>query len=435
MYRIVYSSVFYLVMPLVLIRLLIRSRKAANYRRRISERFALTAMPQNFDKSRQTIWIHSVSVGETVAAAPLVRQLQEKYPQIQLFITTMTPTGSDRVRDLFGENVFHTYIPYDLPGATARLMRKIQPTLLILMETELWPNLIHHCHKSAVRIVLANARLSEKSAQAYRKYSKISAEMLGKIDCIVAQAEADADRFMDLGVEKSRIRVGGSLKFNIDVKPQQEQSAWFTTMQDAHRRVVIAASTREGEEVKLLAAFELCLEVYPDLILLLVPRHPERFDKVARLCENKGFRIDKRSKNLEVESQAQILIGDSMGEMLSYYSLAEIAFVGGSLVDTGCQNVLEPAALGIPVVTGPSQFNFATICAQLESVGALKTVANELELADFLLQLLSDKALQQQMGEKGRKMIEENQNALPNLMETLEPLIEETIGSSEEKQG
>lgn len=426
MYRIVYSLIFYLAMPVILLRLLIRSLKAPDYRRRLTERLALNKLPANFDKSKQTLWIHSVSVGEAVAAAPLVRQLQEKYPETQLFISTMTPTGSDRVRKLFGDRVFHSYIPYDLPGATTRIIRQLQPAVLILMETELWPNLLHYCHKRGVKILLANGRLSEKSASAYARFSGATSNMLGNIDCIAAQAEADASRFKALGMDEAKVHVSGSLKFNIDLPATERASdSLFISIQDSGRSVLIAASTRDGEEEKVLAAFAQCLQFHPDLILLLVPRHPERFDKVARLCVETGYAIARRSRDQSFEADMQILLGDSMGEMLDYYSLADIAFVGGSLVDTGCQNVLEPAAMGIPVITGRSQFNFATICAQLESAGALKTVGDETELASYLIALLTDEARQKKMGEQGRQLVAANQHALPRLLKLLEPLIAE----------
>ena len=424
MYRILYSLVFYLALPFILLRLLIRSIRAPDYRRRLPERLALKALPTNFDKTKQTLWIHSVSVGETVAAAPLVHQLQEKYPEIQLFISTMTPTGSDRVRELFADGVFHRYIPYDLPGATRRIIRQLQPSVLILMETELWPNLIHYSHKSGVKILLANGRLSEKSAAGYGRFPHVTEKMLNKIDCIAAQSREDAARFTALGMDEARVHISGSLKFNIELQQAQPASAsLFTSIKNSNRSVLIAASTRDGEEAKVLRAFDQCLQSYPDLILLLVPRHPERFDRVARLCEERGYITGRRSRDTLFTSDMQILLGDSMGEMLAYYRLADIAFVGGSLVDTGCQNVLEPAALGIPVVTGPSQFNFATICRQLESAAALKTVANETELASYLLELLADKSAQRKIGERGRQLVEANQDALPKLLRLLEPLI------------
>lgn len=423
MHRYIYSLFFYLALPIIFVRLLIRSLRSPAYRRRWGERLAFQSPPSNFDNSKPTIWIHAVSVGETVASAPLVEELGQRYPGAQIVVTTMTPTGSDRVCSLFGDKAFHCYVPYDLPGACSRFIAKYQPALLILMETELWPNLIHSCHRNNVKIVLANARLSEKSAAGYRRFATFTRSVLQQIDCIAAQASLDAERFEDLGAEPTRIRVTGSLKFIIDVQERQAQP-YFEKLKTLARPILIAASTRDGEEEKVLQAFRIALQTASSLLLILIPRHPERFDKVLKLSRDSGLETSKRSDGLDIESNVQVLIGDSMGEMLDYYSVAEIAFVGGSLVDTGCQNVLEPAALGIPVLVGPSQFNFATICKQLEQVQALKTVQDSTALGESISRLLLDKDAQSEMGEQGRRLIAENQNSLPALMDLLELFIQ-----------
>jgi len=423
MHRIIYSVIFYLALPVILIRLLIRSLKVPAYRKRIGERFALQPMPQGFDKSTLTLWIHAVSVGETAASAPLVAQLQRLYPEAQIVMTTMTPTGSERVRMLYGESVIHVYIPYDLPGACNRFLDKYRPSLLILMETELWPNLVHSCHHRGVKLVLANGRLSEKSAAGYGRFATFTRSLLEKIDKIAAQAAPDAQRFIDLGAKPEQVEVTGSLKFLIDVNEKESQS-YFSAIRKTARPVLVAASTREGEEEKVLVAFNKCLAEIPSLLLILVPRHPERFARASRLSEGEGFTTVKRSDGGVVEPNIQVVIGDSMGEMLDYYSIATIAFVGGSLVDTGCQNVLEPAALGIPILVGPSQYNFATICKQLEKAGALRTVQDELELAESLTALIADEQTRQKMSERGQQLVRENQNALPALMKLVVPLIQ-----------
>lgn len=421
MQRILYSFILYLAVPLIVIRLLLRSLKAPLYRRRIAERFAWFRPPQNFDSSRQTIWIHAVSVGETIAAIPLIREIQQRNPNAQIYVTTMTPTGSDRVKRLFGDSVFHSYLPYDLPGALSRFINRINPSLLLLMETELWPNTIHFCHKKGVKIVLVNARLSARSANAYARFPTMTRAMLGKIDCITAQTQADARRFIELGASEDRVVVTGSLKFSIEIsKCELLSETVFKSITESGRTVVIAASTREGEEIKVLRAFRLCLQAHPTTVLLLIPRHPERFDKVASLCKEQGFVTARRSMQEPLEASVQVYLGDSMGEMFNYFSCADIAFVGGSLVDTGCQNVLEPAAMSLPVVVGPSQFNFATICAQLEQAGALKTVRNERELGEFLSELIDDRSRQEQMGLRGKQLVDANQDALPTLMAAID---------------
>tara|TARA_B110000444_G_scaffold261127_1_gene311261 strand:+ start:929 stop:2206 length:1278 start_codon:yes stop_codon:yes gene_type:complete len=423
MYRIIYSVIFYLALPLILVRLLIRSLKASAYRKRIAERFALQSMPQGFDENKLTLWIHAVSVGETAASAPLVAELQRLHPDAQIVMTTMTPTGSDRVRLLFGESVMHVYIPYDLPGACNRFLDKYRPSLLILMETELWPNLVHSCHRHGVKLLLANARLSEKSAAGYGRFAAFTRSLLVKIDRIAAQAAPDAQRFIKLGAKPEQVEVTGSLKFIVEVNGQ-ESPEYFSAIRNNARPVLVAASTREGEEEKVLAAFKKCIAEIPTLLLILIPRHPERFARASRLSEEAGLTTLKRSDGGVVGQNIQVLIGDSMGEMLDYYSVATIAFVGGSLVETGCQNVLEPAALGVPILVGPSQYNFATICKQLEQVGGLKTVKNETELAGSLISLMADEKTRQKMGECGRQLVRENQNALPALMKLVDPLIQ-----------
>lgn len=423
MHRVFYSVIFYLALPFILLRLLFRSLKAPAYRQRVAERFALQSLPEGYVQDKLTLWIHAVSVGETAAAAPLVAELRRSYPEAQILMTTMTPTGSDRVRLLFSDTLFHCYIPYDLHSAVDRFLAKYRPSLLILMETELWPNLIHACHHRGIRIVLANARLSAKSAAGYGRLPNFTRSLLQHIDSIAAQAQPDADRFTALGVKPEQIEVTGSLKFLVDVSGKERQ-AYFVAIADSARPVLVAASTREGEEEKVLKAFTRCLKANPSLLLVLIPRHPERFAKAARLSEELGLKTVKRSDAVTLESDTQVIVGDSMGEMLDYYSLATIAFVGGSLVDTGCQNVLEPAALGLPILVGPSQFNFATICKQLEQAGALLTVQNELALAESISALLHDENRRGEMGLRGKQLVLENQNALPALMQLVRPLIQ-----------
>ena len=422
MYRIIYSVIFYLVLPVIMIRLLVRSLKVPAYRKRIGERFALQPMPEEFDKSKLTLWIHAVSVGETAASWPLVKELQRLYHDAQIVMTTMTPTGSYRVRMLFGGSVMHVYIPYDLPGACNRFLDKYRPSLLILIETELWPNLVNSCHRRGVKLLLANGRLSEKSAASYGRFATFTRSVVEKIDSIAAQAAPDAQRFIDLGANAEQVEVTGSLKFLVDVD-EKERQAYFCAIENTARSVLVAASTREGEEEKVLAAFKKCLTENPSLLLVLIPRHPELFAKVGKLSEDEGFTTVRRSDGGVVEPNIQVVIGNSMGEMLDYYSVATIAFVGGSLVDTGCQNILEPAAMGIPVLVGPSQYNFATICKQLEHAGGLKTVQNEMELAQSVSTLIADEQARQEMGERGEQLVRENQNALPALMKLVVPLI------------
>jgi len=416
MHRIFYSLVFYLLIPFALLRLLYRSLRVPAYRYRWKERFGYCRLPKNWRAEEKSIWIHAVSVGETLAAVPLVKALQKQYPDTQLVVTTMTPTGSERVKAMFGDSVFHVYLPYDLPGAMRRFVSKIDPALLVIMETELWPNLLHICKFAGCRTMLVNARLSGKSANGYRRFLPLTRAMLDQLDVIAAQAQADAERYVELGAAVDRVHVTGNIKF--DTSPPDDQQSTpdiFQQLARLQRPVLIAASTREGEAEKVLEAFRQCLIQEPGLLLILVPRHPEKFDSVARLCEQQGLVVERRSSDRLSDGNVQVWLGDSMGEMWRYYQLADLAFVGGSLVDTGCHNVLEPAALGIPVLVGPSQFNFATICNQLQEAGALITVADQHDLAQQVLQLLGNAQWRKSMGQAGRHIIETNRGCLQRL--------------------
>jgi 3-deoxy-D-manno-octulosonic-acid transferase len=320
--------------------------------------------------------------------------------------------------------VLHAYLPYDTAGAMRRFVRKFQPSLLILMETELWPNLIHACSRREVPVVLANARLSARSARGYKRFAGLTRPMLRQLELVAAQSEEDAQRFIDAGAKAADVRVTGSLKFIVEVDYSAPLAAGvFDVINDSERLVVIAASTRAGEEEKVLTAFERVLSAHPSALLLLVPRHPERFNEVARLVQARGLSLGRRSENDSLTAEMQVYLGDSMGEMMSYYRLASIAFVGGSLVDTGCQNVLEPAAFGIPVVTGPSQYNFASICRQLEAESALHTVPDEQGLADYLIDLIPDWPRQAEMGRRGKALVERNRQSLPALLSLIEPIL------------
>lgn len=422
MQRFLYSLLLTLALPLLLIRLYLRSLRSPAYRKRIGERFAGKTIDKP-DPGRSLIWFHAVSVGEVAAAEPLIRQLLLN-PDLCILITTMTPTGSDRARALLGERVVHCYIPYDLPFLLKPFIRRMRPSLLVLMETELWPNLIHCCAQMQVPILLANARLSEKSARGYARLATLSRTMLTAIDLIAAQSNDDARRLQNLGAATDKITVTGSLKFNVDVTAvDNEGIAALRSLKASGRPVIIAASTREGEESRVLTAFRQVLASVPDAVLLLVPRHPERFDAVAELLEAGGFSFIRRSSDRDIGQDCQVVLGDSMGEMGNYYDCASIAFVGGSLVDTGCQNVLEPAARGIPVLVGPSQFNFAAICEQLERAGALRTVIDEQALASACIELVNDSAKSKAMGAAGQSLVTDNQQALPAHLRLIDRLL------------
>jgi 3-deoxy-D-manno-octulosonic-acid transferase len=408
--RTAYNILFTLILPIIVLRLLWRAIKAPAYARRWAERFGFVSAPTG---SHPYVWIHAVSVGESIAAAPLIRKLRQEQPQIPIVVTTMTPTGSSQVKALFAEDVQHVYAPYDHPWLVRRFLRAFKPQLLVIMETELWPNIIHYTKLSGAKVIVANARLSERSARGYEKFPKLGKPMLKEIDCIAAQAPNDAHRFARLGVDEARLIITGSVKFEMEIDDSvKDKAVAIGALIDGKRPVLMAASTREGEEAKVLSAFRSCLATLPDLLLILVPRHPERFNDVAKLCVSNGLTVVRRSANERVTELTNVFLGDSMGEMLAYFSNSDVAFVGGSLVDTGCHNVLEPAALGLPILVGPSQFNFQTICEQLEEVDALRTVVDERMLAPAIIELFSDSALREKMGEAGKTLVVENRGAL-----------------------
>jgi len=426
MSRLAYTVILTLAVPVLILRLLWRSLRMPAYRARIGERFALgaasLAADLRTDRHQKLVWIHAVSVGEVAAAEPLIKALVREYPELCIVLTTMTPTGSQRAAGLLGDRIKHCYVPYDLPILLKRFINDFNPDLVVLMETELWPNLIHVCHRRDIPLMLANGRLSARSAQNYRRITKVARQMLGALNRIAAQSQDDADRFVYLGAGEHRVMVTGSLKFQLaDNTAVESADPLFTTLKEAVRPIIIAASTREGEEAKVIDAFIEIWQSRPDALLLLVPRHPQRFDEVARLCASRGLESRRRSEfhdqapdlNPDRDNSIQILLGDSMGEMSAYLGCADIAFVGGSLVDTGCQNVLEPAALALPVITGPSQYNFAAICKQLQDAGALLTVSDSQELAEQCLRLLDDPEQRSAMGKASKALIDANQQALP----------------------
>ncbi|MCF7981064.1 MAG: lipid IV(A) 3-deoxy-D-manno-octulosonic acid transferase [Pseudomonadales bacterium] len=416
MNRCLYTLLYYLLLPFIFLRLLLRARKAPNYAKRWAERLGYFPPPAAVDG----LWLHSVSVGETIAAAPLIKQIQKTYPQLPIVITTMTPTGSDRVRALFGHSVFHVYVPYDTPGAVKRFLKKVRPRLVLIMETELWPNLIHYCHRQGVRQIVMNARLSERSARGYRRFPVLMQDMLAKLDLVAAQTEGDAERLYSLGLDKDKLKVTGSLKFDINIpetilqQAQALRSDWGRS-----RSIWIAASTHAGEDEQVLRAFQWLLKIRPDLLLVLVPRHPERFNQVATLCQSQGLQLVRRSANEAVEPDTQVMLGDSMGELLLFYAASDVAFVGGTLVATGGHNFLEPVALGIPVICGPHRFNFSQVSEMLLAAGAMQEVTDTVELGEAVAAILEEPKISQRMLSAGLAVIEANRGAQQRLFELI----------------
>ncbi|WP_099073923.1 lipid IV(A) 3-deoxy-D-manno-octulosonic acid transferase [Proteus alimentorum] len=415
-----YQVLLYLIQPLIWLRLLLRSRKAPAYRKRWGERYG-------FCKGKvvpQGILLHSVSVGETLAAVPLVRALRHHYPDLPITVTTMTPTGSERVRSAFGDDVYHVYLPYDLPGSVNRFLKTVDPKLVIIMETELWPNLISKLHHRKIPLIIANARLSERSAAGYQKLGSFVKTMLQKITLIAAQNQEDGERFIELGLKRSHLHITGSLKFDISVTPELAARAVALRRQwAAHRPVWIATSTHEGEESIILETHKKLLTQFPQLLLILVPRHPERFPKAEQLTREAGLKYTLRSTDAVPDAQTQVVIGDTMGELMLLYGIADLAFVGGSLVERGGHNPLEAAAHAIPVIMGPYTFNFKNICAKLDQAEGLITVTDSGSMATAIASLLNDEDYRRYYGRHAVEVLHENQGALLRLLTLLSPYL------------
>lgn len=409
--RFLYTLIFTLLLPAILLRLIYRAWRAPAYARRWGERFAMGG-----DLRPGGIWVHAVSVGEAIAAAPMIRQLHVRHPNLPITVTCMTPTGSEQIRRMFGDSVGHAYLPYDLPWLQRRMIRRLSPRLCIIMETELWPNLIAECRRASVPVMLANGRLSERSARGYRRVAALVRPMFAALDWAAVQSSTEAGRFLELGLQQVRLTVTGSIKFDItpDAATQAEAHSWRANWGD--RPVWIAASTHAGEDQPVLEAHRVVLQHYPHALLILVPRHPERFDGVARMVAEHGLQAVRRTSGAPVQPSDQVLLGDTMGEMMLFFGCADVAFVGGSLVPTGGHNYLEPAALGLPVLSGPHQFNFAEVSDLLGKAGAMRVVHDANQLAIEVVRYFSDLQAAQQDGEAGRAAVQRNQGALEALL-------------------
>ncbi|EJA9181396.1 lipid IV(A) 3-deoxy-D-manno-octulosonic acid transferase, partial [Escherichia coli] len=347
-----------------------------------------------------------------------------RYPDLPITVTTMTPTGSERVQSAFGKDVQHVYLPYDLPDALNRFLNKVDPKLVLIMETELWPNLIAALHKRKIPLVIANARLSARSAAGYAKLGKFVRRLLRRITLIAAQNEEDGARFVALGAKNNQVTVTGSLKFDISVTPQLAAKAVTLRRQWApHRPVWIATSTHEGEESVVIAAHQALLQQFPNLLLILVPRHPERFPDAINLVRQAGLSYITRSSGEVPSTSTQVVVGDTMGELMLLYGIADLAFVGGSLVERGGHNPLEAAAHAIPVLMGPHTFNFKDICARLEQASGLITVTDATTLAKEVSSLLTDADYRSFYGRHAVEVLYQNQGALQRLLQLLEPYL------------
>ena len=418
--RTFYIIITYVLIPLVLLHLLWKGFGNRDYWKRIGERFGFYPQPPLQD----VIWVHAVSVGEVQAAASLVRTLLRDYPASQVLVTTTTPTGSDRVRALFGDKVAHCYAPLDVGWSVKSFFNRFRPRIAIIMETELWPNLFHQCGARRVPLVLASARLSPKSIGRYRALVSLFKDTLSHGVVIAAQTQADAERFLSLGVAPERTHVTGNIKFDFELaEGVQAQGRALREQHAPGRPVWVAASTHSGEEEIVLDAHRLVQKLCPDALLILVPRHPERFDGIAALLSSRKFRYVRRSRGEVCSADTEVLLGDTMGELMSFYAAADAALVAGSLVPIGGHNLLEPAALETPFVTGPHTYNAVDIAALFHDHGIGPVVNDAPELADAICRLLDDADLRASQGSEARQLIEASRGALGRLLELLKPLL------------
>lgn len=418
--RLLYLLLSYLLAPFVVLILVWKGLGNRDYWERFEERFG-------FGRSRTrhpAVWLHAVSVGEVMAASSLIRALRGEFPDLPVVVTTVTPTGARRVADLFGEEVVHSYVPYDTPGSVSRFFDRFRPRLAIIMETELWPNLYDECGRRGVPLVLANARISPRSIGKYRRFVGLFREVLSH-GVIAAQSERDADRFRWLGAEPERVHLVGNLKFDFEMPAEVvAEGRRFRARHAGGRPVWVAASTHEGEEEQVLAAHREVLASVPDVLLILVPRHPQRADAVVTLLAREGLRHARRSHAVSCDPGTQVFLGDTLGELNMFYASADLAFVGGSLVPVGGHNLLEPAALGVPILTGPYCFNAEDVADMFLEAGAARSVTGPGDLAREVLACLSDPGACGERGALGRRIVAANRGALERLLRLLRPLLE-----------
>ena len=410
--RFIYTLLVYALLPRALWHLLWRARRQPAYLEHIPERFGYYRQPAE----QPLIWVHAVSVGETRAAEPLIRALQREYPQHRILLTHMTPTGREAGEALYGDTVLRCYLPYDYPGAVAHFLDHFRPRVGVLMETEVWSNLIHACRERRIPLYLVNARLSEKSFEKYRRFAELTRASLGELTAVAAQTADDAQRLAALGAENAVI--AGNLKFDIELPVAQLKlgEAWRRRYGES-RPVLLAASTRDGEEDLLLSRLG-ALEA-PFALLVIVPRHPQRFDAVAALIERHGIRYQRRSREEPVAPDTRVVLGDSMGEMFAYYAACDVAFIGGSLLPFGGQNLIEACAAGKPVLFGPHTYNFAEAAEGAIAAGAALRVADADELMRKAQRLLTDAGAAARMGEAGRAFGKAHQGATRRVMELI----------------
>lgn len=420
MTRRLYSIAWWLALPLVLARLWWRGRKEPGYRQHMAERFGFYGSKP----AQRMIWVHAVSVGETRAAEPLVDALLEDDPACSILLTHMTPTGRATGQALFGkhgERLMQCYLPYDTGWMMRRFLHHFSPRICVLMETEVWPNLIAQCVRHRVPVALVNARLSERSLAKAQRLSALMGEAARGFACVAAQTEADADRLRQFGAPN--VHVTGSIKFDVTPPETALDKGHALRAQIGARPVLLCASTREGEEALILDA--LAKVRLNDVLVVIVPRHPQRFDEVAQMIESHGLSMRRRSKlgNAAMPADVPVLLGDSMGEMFAYYAACDLAFIGGSLLPLGGQNLIEACAVGKPVLIGPHTFNFSAVSEDAIAAGAALRIADAGAMMDSALHLLNDRSMRATMGNNALAFATQHRGATARTMALLKPLL------------
>lgn len=420
MLRLIYNALICIAAPLAFGWTAWRGIRDPLYRDRLPERFGYSGLRLEGG----AIWVHAVSVGEVQAAAALIRALRQRYPARPLLVTTATPTGAQRVRALFGDAVHHSYLPYDLTGAVRRFLDRVQPAIAVVMETEVWPNLYRECGRRRLPIVLASARLSEKSVRRFRRIAGLFRDALSQDIAIAAQTQADADRFVGVGASRAGTHVTGNIKFDLEVPDEVRATGEaLRAAQFPDRFVWVAGSTHEIEEDILLQAHRAVRQLRPDALLILVPRHPNRFERVRQWLSSQNVSYATRSRGDAVTADTSLLFVDTLGELLMFYAACDVAFVGGSFVPVGGHNLLEPAALARPVLTGPNNFNAPDIARLLFESDAAVEVSSGAALAAVLLELIADPQRRSRMGEAARAILEANRGAVERVVSLIEPLL------------
>lgn len=409
-----YSFLFYAILPVAFLRLIYKSRNHPDYRKRFAERLGFFQGPGE----KQDLLVHAVSFGEMAVATPIVEAYRAKYPEAAITLTATTPTGSARIKKTFQERVFHCYYPFDIPASVNRFLDQVQPKLVVMIETEIWPNFLRACQQREIPVILANARLSARSYKSYARFRFFTKYAISCFKKIAVQTKDHYERFLALGATQAQLVSMGNVKFDIQRKAEDRVKAEiFKKHIDSTRFVWIAASTHPGEEEQILQAHRKLLETGKNALLILAPRHVDRAKRIEKLVQKKCFKTQRRTKISHLNSDTQVYLSDTMGELGLFYGVANVAFIGGSFVPVGGHNLLEPAICGIPVIAGPYLHNVEEMRKLLLDVGGLKIVKNETDLSEFLIQLQDSQVLQNQIGKQAKQVVFDNQGALNKITE------------------